>query len=106
MNIQDWPDFIGRIKDSFSVIAEGKAPGDAHEEEIDFIEWQAAPDKQMRAERHRKPKVSHTKTIYSRRIGSQVHEKPVYVEGEEIVFVKVFERKDEDAAWTEAEINS
>jgi len=100
MNQEKWQELLIRIENSFTVSDHGKETGQIEGESIEYIEWEM-PDKQMRAESHTRPKLIDKKTLYSRRIGSQIKEQRVYSDEEQVFFVNFFERFNDDDEWQE-----
>jgi hypothetical protein len=103
MTQERWKDILGRIKDNFPVLEEGKEEleedGGAH---VEFIVFNG-PMGKMRLEFISRPVVLDKKTIYSKRIGSETKVEYVYSENERNYKLAVYKWNEDNEDWSEME---
>lgn len=103
MQDEKWRETLGRIKDTFDVLAHEQIHGDAVSGEVEFIEF-VTPGGKMKLERTSKPRVIGKTAIGSKRIGSTATVQYQYSDTEKIHIFKAYRWDERLQAWTEIDI--
>lgn len=99
MTPERWQELKGRVKDSFSGVAESSAPLETGPGELETLIF-STPAGTMKLECTLKPRTLGERGMVSKRIGANVHIEKIYSETEQVAIFKAY-RQTPNGDWTE-----
>ncbi len=103
MTNEKWEQIIGQIKDSFEISSHETTDGDLEHETYETLIF-TNPLGRMKLERHTKPRLLETKTLYSNRKGTAGTEERVYSDDETVDTVALYREVGDD--WEEMDVSA